>query len=367
MNRFKNFTSILAALLSALIVWEILLGALVEKTPGSTIHPVLGKITKAGTSVRGSEGFSITKTNSLGMRGEELTQKKTNEYRILILGDSFTEAFQVSDHKIYPYLLERKLGDRLIRNRNKSDNKYSEITAINAGRAGSSPATYIALGDFYKTLTKPDFVIVQVNELDFTEDLYDSNKIQHYLVKENTTYKLQSNEKFFSSDPLSQIVLQNFPNLRFLLELSVLRIGGKKVQGFLRERRNELDKTQFKTSKEKHQKYFEGINWVIENLKDTYPNLVVLYFPDIDYRNSQKTPSEVELSLEVESSLEKVTTQHNVHFVNMREDFINYYHVYHQPAHGFNNTVPGTGHTNEIGHELTAEHLASLFERRILK
>jgi hypothetical protein len=359
-NRFKNFTSLLAALLSALIVWEILLEVLVEKSPGSTIHPILGKITNAGTSVRGSEGFSRTEINSLGMRGEEITQKKLKEYRILILGDSFTLGFQLSDHKIYSYLLEAKLSERLINNKNKFNKNYTKITTINAGREANSPANYIKLGDFYKNLINPDFVVVQINEGDFSQDLFDNNKMEYYLVKENNNLKLVRNENSFSFDPLSQMFLKNFPNLRFVLKYSVLRVGGKNIQGLLKEKRNELDKTQSQNQKDKSQKSFEGINWVIENMKDKYPNLVVLYFPDIDYSNVKKNPSEIELFLE------KVTTQHNVHFVNMREDFINYYRVYHQPAHGFNNTVPGTGHANEIGHELAAENLASLFER-ILK
>jgi hypothetical protein len=85
------------------------------------------------------EGFSRIKLNNLGMRGEDISPKQKNEHRVLILGDSYTKAVQVSDNKTYSYLLQKEIKNKFKLNFN----------TINAGRDGASPAYYIHLTNFY--------------------------------------------------------------------------------------------------------------------------------------------------------------------------------------------------------------------------
>jgi hypothetical protein len=43
------------------------------------------------------------------MRGEDISPKQKNEHRVLILGDSYTKAVQVSDNKITVIYCKKKL------------------------------------------------------------------------------------------------------------------------------------------------------------------------------------------------------------------------------------------------------------------
>ncbi|MFH0764572.1 MAG: SGNH/GDSL hydrolase family protein [Candidatus Omnitrophota bacterium] len=52
----------------------------------------------------------IVKSNSLGMRGEEVSQeKKKGTIRIMAIGDSVTDGYFVGNNETYPYLLEESL------------------------------------------------------------------------------------------------------------------------------------------------------------------------------------------------------------------------------------------------------------------
>ena len=67
-------------------------------------------------------------TNSLGLRGAELTSKGQHEYRILVLGDSFTWGEGVMENQDYPTQVERELENRGIR----------QVRVINGGVPGYS-------------------------------------------------------------------------------------------------------------------------------------------------------------------------------------------------------------------------------------
>ncbi|MFB2918571.1 MULTISPECIES: hypothetical protein [Aerosakkonema] len=345
------FWKAFAAILSAIVIWEALLQNTLEKSSGSITHPVLGKIAKPGINVQGEEGFSKTKINNLGMRSENILIKVKNEYRILAFGDSYTRAVQVADDKTYSYLLQDAL---------KNKSRFN-IKSINAGRDGASPAYYIHLASFYNSVIQPDAVVVQLTDQDFTEDIFNKKK-EFYVVKDGESFVTVKNANSLSDDALSQIFIQKFPQLRFMLEYSVLRVGGKNLQSLLGTKENKLSLPASNSSQKKLKnlsRYEAVIDWTVEKFKNKYPKVVILYLPD--YNNINQNPTEIE------TALTKFTAKHNVDFVNMRQDFINYHQAHHQRVHGFNNTVPGTGHINEIGHELTAKHLAEVFETRIIK
>ncbi|HKQ32064.1 MAG TPA: hypothetical protein VJV40_02590, partial [Thermodesulfobacteriota bacterium] len=53
-----------------------------------------------------------TKTNNLGFRGEDVPEKKDpSEFRIVMLGDSFTLGTGVNDRDTFWYLLEKRLNE----------------------------------------------------------------------------------------------------------------------------------------------------------------------------------------------------------------------------------------------------------------
>ncbi len=142
------------------------------KRPLFIPHPFLGCLHPRHTHLTytfdESEKIRIPhQTNSWGLMGKEFARvKDPGTFRILVMGDSFTEALQVPDDQNYCVLLEKQLNQRFA-----STGKRIEV--INAGISGFSPISYYLL---YKKMLagfNSDLVIVQL----FANDVYEDNKL----------------------------------------------------------------------------------------------------------------------------------------------------------------------------------------------
>lgn len=104
----------------------------------------------------------VRQTNSLGLSEREITTAKTaGEYRIIVLGDSFTEGVGTSYASTWVKVLEKRLGWGM---------PGRKITAINAGISGSDCYfEYVLLREKLVALA-PNLVIVAVNHSD-VEDI----------------------------------------------------------------------------------------------------------------------------------------------------------------------------------------------------
>jgi len=158
------------------------------------------------------------RTNAFGFLGEEITaEKEEGTFRILVLGDSFTEALQVSSEKNFCGRLQRLLNDL-------SNKAYKNIEVINAGVSGYSPLNYYLNFKREFSRFKPDLVLVQLFANDVFEDntaraksLLDTDelplKTHRYFVKKFYEHPAVKNEDF-NSNP----ILYRFR--RFLIERS---------------------------------------------------------------------------------------------------------------------------------------------------
>ena len=101
------------------------------------------------------------KTNSLGLRNEEISEKKdTNEFRIICIGDSFTEGFATDEEYCWPRILERELSKKI---------KTKKINVINAGAAGSDVIFEYTLLTEKLLKYSPDMVISALNTSDISD------------------------------------------------------------------------------------------------------------------------------------------------------------------------------------------------------
>jgi hypothetical protein len=332
----------------ALIVWEIILANTTINTTGYKDHPELGRIYKKGTYIQGTEGYSRSKINSLGMRSNEITKKGKNEIRILALGDSYTEAFQVDESNTYTQILEEEL-------KSKTSKK---LNVINAGRSGGSPAHYIHLSNFYNKNINQDYTIIQLNDDDFKVDMLDTTRNFYVIKDENENFITVFNRNFQSAN----VLLQKFPQFKGLLEFSVLRVGADKAQKLLSSPTEVVSKSSVVTSGDDSDENDLLVKWTVESLKKKYSNVVIVYLPTINYediKNSKPT--------DIEKLLEKYCDLNEVGVINMRQHYIDYYSRFKTPSNGFNNTAPGSGHINKWGHRLVGEQLALYFEGRLDK
>ncbi len=106
----------------------------------------------------GKEGYYVkgrtsqyVKINSHGFRDKERTYEKAKDvFRIVVIGDSFTEALQVSLERTFPFVLEQRL--------NLGNSKRFEV--INLGVSGFGTAQEYLTLMYYGLKYHPDFVIL---------------------------------------------------------------------------------------------------------------------------------------------------------------------------------------------------------------
>jgi hypothetical protein len=110
--------------------------------------------------------------NSLGMRDREHSiKKKDGAFRILLLGDSFMEAFQVRFDESFPKLLEDRLRESGIPN----------VEVINAAVSGWGTEDELAYFLRYGKQLEPDLTVVAVT---LHNDISDNMREQFYTLND---------------------------------------------------------------------------------------------------------------------------------------------------------------------------------------
>jgi len=158
------------------------------------------------------------RTNAFGMIGAEITvDKNPGTYRILILGDSFTEAIQVEDNANFSARLEQQFN-------NLPDRKHKKTEVLNAGVSGYSPLNYYLNFKRQWAALDPDLVLVQI----FANDVFEDNTARAKSLLDENGLPLKTGryfeEKYFDHPP---VIAKNFNSDplsyslgRFLIEKS---------------------------------------------------------------------------------------------------------------------------------------------------
>ncbi len=117
------------------------------------------------------EFLCIQKVNSLGLRGAEVQEKKkSNTYRIIMLGDSFTMGRGVSDHETFSVLLEESLNKKKVAPNSK------KIEILNAGVDSYAPVLSFLQLKKMADLLEPDLVILNFDMSDLIQEVTYRNK-----------------------------------------------------------------------------------------------------------------------------------------------------------------------------------------------
>ncbi|MDQ7782809.1 MAG: SGNH/GDSL hydrolase family protein [Desulfomonilaceae bacterium] len=167
----RNVLLIVGSVLAALLVGEGVLAVLEHKQMRLdhrgfyTYDPLLGWKMKPNTRrINVTEEFrAIEETNSKGIRGGEYSYEKgPNEYRILILGDSFAEGYTVDFENLFSEVLKSTLNSG-------SHGTYYEV--INAGTVGYGTDQELLFYQSEGYKYDPDLVIVMFYENDVIDNV----------------------------------------------------------------------------------------------------------------------------------------------------------------------------------------------------
>jgi lysophospholipase L1-like esterase len=332
---FMFLVKLAGALLLSLVLWELILSTFYYKLPLSITHPVLGRIYGQGLYVQGKEGFARAHLDALGLRILPPFETQSDAKNVLLLGDSYTQGLQVADKETFAWLLQEQLG--------------KGYKVFNAGREGTSPNYYIGQAEFLKTTFKPDTVVIQLSESDFTHDPFDA-KQSLYFVRSGQEFQLIKNDSYKSRSSLGQ----RFDALKTFLNFSVMRVGLQRLEG-KHDRGTEFANNDERSENEKvaEQKLF--ISFAVNELKTIYGDPILVYIPPVDYFGTSYTKPSA-----IERDLSEAAEEAGIRYFSTRGEFVHLFETKHLVSQGFANTEPGLGHINNLGHAVVATRLSEM-------
>jgi hypothetical protein len=114
------------------------------------------KIPNGIARIKTSEYEIIEEFNSKGLRGPDYPYEKGDAYRVLVLGDSFVEAYQVAREEMLTTLLEKRLRELT----------GKRVEVINAGTSGYSTDQELLFFTSEGKKYKPDVTVVMFYDND---------------------------------------------------------------------------------------------------------------------------------------------------------------------------------------------------------
>ena len=109
------------------------------------------------------EGFGLANWDERGIRLSP--HACANCPQVLVIGDSYTEGFQVNDDQTYAAVAESLLAAQ------------RPLRLLNAGFATASPANYVVDAARYRRRIKPTWVIIQLSADDLGPDAFHQDKV----------------------------------------------------------------------------------------------------------------------------------------------------------------------------------------------
>ena len=250
--------------------------------------------------------------NSLGLRGPEIGPKARR--RILLLGDSFTYGFGISDDETFASRLQTITGDEV----------------INGGNGGSG--TDYALR-FYETMGKtlqPDLVVLCF----FPNDFQDNERGTYYdndLSPRDLSQTVSAKKQFLNNAACNWLLEHS--QLANLIKVNVIRTGLWQVSGPIDENHINADLAR---------RYIAALE---TRVRESHAEFLVLYLPsdrDVErFRAGSESPSENALK-SIHSSVSLTPPLANS---NYRIDQLYF---------------PSEGHWTATAHALAAQAIAPL-------
>jgi len=332
----------------SLLLWEGILRLTVGAPAPFVQHPRLGWVPKPFASgFNGREGWSRSTYNELGFRDQPLGAKVPGEFRILCLGDSYTEGGGMTSDRTFPKLLEKALQqpERL----RKLPGSPTSVRVINAGRAGTTMAYSAGLAETYRELVEPDWVVLQVRDYDTV--LFDPvHEFRFERDGDDVVFRHSWHQDNMGKVKRTMIRLG-------LRESAVFKFGLQRAKDFLKAGTvPRQDKRPANTESAVSPHVLLAVDRSVSMLRKGFPRLVVVHIP---YGSASAAalvsarPEEVRLLEDCE--------RESIPVIPMRGWIDQDFAVTRVPPFGFANTLPWSGHPNQHGNQLIADALFDYF------
>lgn len=321
-----------------LLLTEIFLRVFIIKPSTQQYDEELGYTNIPGSKmIESMEGYSHITFNSIGFNDDEPID--TIKRKIFVIGDSYTEAFQVNRSDGYVALIDK------IFNKNNID-------AIKLARDSFVPLHYPIVSSRYYHAYKPELTIIQLGSHTLG-DLYDDDISISYGENdeiEKFTLEVSDNDKkknsirgIINNSALSYYLLRRY---KHLILKTIHKIKSLKD---LFKSNNVTYSVSPKTTIQRND--VQRLSYVLKKISGP---VVVVYFPDPKINIGNDIANNT-----VRKLIKQASINAGVTFVDLTKDFKSDFSLNNRLLNGFSNSKPGEGHLNKQGHILVAKKIIS--------
>lgn len=266
---------------------------------------------------------------------------------VLLLGDSYTEAFMVDDEEVVSTLVEAQLQHEGV-----------AVQVLNSSYSGASPAEYVAQSDYYRKTFSPRWTVIVLQDDDLEGDSWKQEKA-HFIRNSDGSLSVQNAgpTPFESTrrSRIKQLQRKYFPSM-FAYYALVIRIP-ELLQGTQAEpplflagspdrKKSEVIETRYPVEEE------------LDAMRRAYDGRVTfLYLAEYD-------PHAPTVPTATERRFQAYCTTTNVSCVDTRVLYRQFARNHAAPF-GFSNSGFNKGHLNAAGHQAAASLLAPELRRRL--
>lgn len=347
-NRGKIITRIIVCFIVLLVFSEILIRLYFLSPSRQIFDAELGWQYMPGTTIiHSKEGYARHQLNELGLNDSSI-EGKVNERKVIVLGDSYTEALEVDRSENFVSQLDERFGN---------------IDFINAGRGAYSPAhQLIVLSRLLETF-KADQVLLVLSFGDST-DIIKTPKILQLDGAGNILSMRPESEKRFAAKDRFKVVLHNSALMTYLMRryATDLRLLLKYID---EPRLIFSDNKQVSSPVDKELLFRQKLalfTYVFDEINKRAP-LQIVYVPHIVYLADGQAGVSPYSAGEIDV-ISAAARQSGVAFNSLDKVFIDDYKYTGEPAFGFHNTrIGGEGHLNSYGHVIAAQLIAQFVKQ----
>jgi hypothetical protein len=314
-------------------------------TPCTQVYdPVLGYVNMPfGRYVESMEGYSVTRFNSLGWNDREpLRDNKVR--RIFVIGNSYTEAFQVYRDRAYVQIAEQLLHDQ---------QEKLHVDLMRLGRDGFTLLHYPVIIDRLMGRFKPEIIVLQLSAFS-GDDLYGNDVLSEY-NKHGRLLSLQIRPR--AEDRTKEYfrrIINNSALAYYIIRKHKAFFMKLLSRPAAMDRVPEQTNLPAKNSQKSLVDMTARIGFVLDEVLKYGTTVLVLYLPPSGSYLKETTQK----GQMTRAALGLAVEKRGIHLIDLSQEFVSDFARTGQVLEGFANTRPGEGHLNLHGHAVVGTVLA---------
>lgn len=336
---------IFSALVIVLVGTELILRAWVTSPSRQVFDSELGWVYQPHATILNTrEGGAHLTLNELGMNDSPVATE-SGVCRILVLGDSYTEALQLPREKNFIELAEDQTG----------------LDLVNAGRSGLSPPQYVVLAERVAPKVRANEYLVVLTKSDWRDI---EKALGQVKVSGEGQITLRSNAKD-AARKLLEPLTQNSALLTYLMRRGGVvwkRISGHQwfvalAEQSIADSENGTASAISATRSEVETRQLARASLAALSRDKT---LRLIYLPKLNY-GSENLADSIAQSAEIQQKFQSIAADLGLTFLDTTTALLASYESTGLPTHGYQNASPVDGHPSAVGHQVIASTIRDLY------